>query len=145
MTSTHLAKLPIPALPLAARMAHIVPALQSHSLVSIGTLRDAGCDVTFTTTTVTLRHNDVIVMAGTRTHPGLWHFAIPSPAGPITPTLLRNDTLAMSTIGYPNAAELVPYAHAAETLEDNRSRLNAEWNPDEGMEVPLYQHSTIRC
>ncbi len=113
MTSTHLAKLPIPALPLAARMAHIVPALQSHSLVSIGTLRDAGCDVTFTTTTVTLRHNDVIVMAGTRTHPRLWHFAIPSPAGPITPTLLRNDTLAMSTFGYPNAAELVPYAHAA--------------------------------
>ncbi len=32
----------------------------------------------------------------------------------------------------------------AETLENNRSHLNAEWNPDKGMEV-LYQPSTIRC
>ena len=109
MTSTHLAELPIPALPLAVHLAHIVPALQYLSLVSIGTLCDAVCDVTFTITTVTVEHNDAIVMAGT----GLWHFAIPSPAGPIAPTLLRNNALAMSIIGYPNAAELVASAHAA--------------------------------
>ena len=37
MRSTHLAELPIPHLPMAARRAHIVPELRSHSLLSIGT------------------------------------------------------------------------------------------------------------
>jgi hypothetical protein len=71
MTSTHLAELPIPDLPLTARMAHILPALQSHLLVSIGTMCDAGCDITFSTTTVTVCHNDVLAMSGTCTPMGL--------------------------------------------------------------------------
>jgi hypothetical protein len=79
MTSTHEAELPIPMLPLAARRAHIVPELQSQSLISIGTLCDAGCDVNFTTTTVTVRLKERIVMSGTRTPPGLWKFEIPVP------------------------------------------------------------------
>lgn len=107
MTSTHQAELPIPALPLTAPMAHIVPKLQSHLLVSIGTLWDVGCDVTFTTTTVTVKHKYDIVLTGTHTPSGLWHFAIPTTA------LLHqtHEDVALSTIGYPNAAELVAYAH----------------------------------
>ena len=111
MTSTHHAELPIPSLPIQARRAHIVPALKSHSLVSIGTLCDAGCEVNFTTTTVTVRHNKNIVMSGTRTPPGLWHFAIP--AHQSTPTSRPDHYTALSAIGYPNASELVAYAHAA--------------------------------
>ena len=111
MTSTHEAELPIPLLPLAARMAHIVPELRLHSLVSIGTLCDAGCEVIFTTTTVAVRYNNAIVMNGTRTPPGLWRFVIPVPLA-ATNTLERDD-VALSTIGYPQAAELVAYSHAA--------------------------------
>jgi hypothetical protein len=111
MKSTHHADLPIPSLPVAARRAHIVPELKSHSLVSIDTLCDAGCDVNFTTTTVTVRHNNTIVMSGTRTPPGLWQFAIPAPSAPMPP--LHDDAMALCTIGYPNASELVAYAHTA--------------------------------
>ena len=110
MQSTHEAELPIPMLPLAARRAHIVPELQSQSLISIGTLCDAGCDVTFTTTTVTVRHNEHIVMSGTRAPPGLWKFNIPVPT--VTNDTNTHDAEALSTIGYPKAAELVAYSHA---------------------------------
>jgi hypothetical protein len=111
MKSTYHADLLIPSLPMAARRAHIVPELTSHSLVSIGTLCDAGCDVNFTTTTVTVRHNNAIVMSGTRTPPGLWQFAIPASSAPTPP--LHDDAMALSTIGYPNASELV--AHRGRT------------------------------
>ena len=97
MTSTHTAELPIPQLPHAARMAHIVPDLKSHSLISIGTLCDAGCEVTFTTTTVTVTHDKATIMSGTRNPPGLWQFTIPAPP--------RDEAEALSTIGYPNATD----------------------------------------
>ena len=42
MQSTHDAELPFPDLPAAARAAHLVPELTSHSLVSMGRLCDAG-------------------------------------------------------------------------------------------------------
>ena len=111
MKSTHTAELPIPLLPLAARMAHIVPELRSHSLVSIGTLCDAGCEVIFTTTTVVVRYNNCVVMNGTRNPPGLWQFIIP--VSPTATTTIEPDAAALTTIGYPQAAELVAYSHAA--------------------------------
>ena len=80
--------------------------MKSHSLVSIDTFCDAGCEVMFTTNTVTVRHNNAIVsMLGTRKLPGLWHFAIPAPSATMPP--LHEDTMELSTIGYPNAIELV--------------------------------------
>ena len=127
MRSTHLAELPIPHLPMAARRAHIVPELRSHSLLSIGTLCDAGCEVKLTTTTVTVIHNDATIMTGTRIPPGLWQFRIPSPPS--------TESEANSTIGYPNAAELVAYSHAAlfspalSTLEKPSSTDTYETSP----------------
>jgi hypothetical protein len=56
--STHEAKLDVPGLPAAARKVHIVPGLASHSLLSIGQLCDAGCDVTFTATDTTILYKD---------------------------------------------------------------------------------------
>ena len=72
MKLTHQAKLPIPLLPLlASRMAHIVPEVRSHSLISVGTLCDAGCEVTLTTTTVIVTRTNVTIMTGTGTPPRL--------------------------------------------------------------------------
>ena len=44
------AELPIPALPSSACRGHILPALASHSLISIGKLRDQGFTTTFDAT-----------------------------------------------------------------------------------------------
>ncbi len=44
----HTGTLNLPGLPSAARLAHIIPGLVSHSLISVVTLCNAGCDVLFT-------------------------------------------------------------------------------------------------
>ena len=46
MTSTHEGHLDIPELPPAATLTHVVPELNTHSLISIGQLCDAGCTAT---------------------------------------------------------------------------------------------------
>jgi hypothetical protein len=46
--SKHTCTLNLPALPVGARAAHIIPGLASHSLLSIVTMYNAGCTVTFT-------------------------------------------------------------------------------------------------
>ncbi len=46
--STHTCTLDIPALPASAQHAHIIPGLASHSLISIITLCNTGCNVVFT-------------------------------------------------------------------------------------------------
>ena len=50
MISTHVANLDIPALPPEAQHVHIVPALASNSLISIGQLCNAGCTVSLVIT-----------------------------------------------------------------------------------------------
>jgi hypothetical protein len=46
--STHTCTLDLPKLPAAACLAHIIPRLALHSLVSVATLCNAGCEVLFT-------------------------------------------------------------------------------------------------
>jgi Reverse transcriptase (RNA-dependent DNA polymerase) len=67
MRSTHTAELDIPELPLAARRVHVVPALKTHSLLSVGQLCDAGCEAHFTSTNVTVTCDDKTVITGNRT------------------------------------------------------------------------------
>ena len=46
--STHRCLLDLPNLPRDARQAYVIPGLASHSLISVVTLYNAGCEVTFT-------------------------------------------------------------------------------------------------
>jgi hypothetical protein len=109
MKSTHEAELDLPMLPPAARHIHIVPALASSSLISMGQLCDAGCTIAFTATEVTVAVNDAIVLTGHRTpDTRLWHFPLPTPAP--TPSLCHS---AMASIGSATPADLVAFAHAA--------------------------------
>ena len=64
--STHDGELDIPALPIAARRAHIVPSLNGHPLISIGQLCDSGCDIYFSATSVTVHHKGTLIFSGTR-------------------------------------------------------------------------------
>jgi hypothetical protein len=79
MYSTHTGELPIPALPSAAQMCHLFPALGNISLVSIGQLCDAGCNATFTSTEATISYNNNIILRGYQdsTTNKLWHLCLP--------------------------------------------------------------------
>jgi len=103
MQSTHEADLDLPNLPPAARRVHIVPDLAHHSLISIGQLCDAGCDVTFDAFTATVRYNNKIVLHGHRTPATkLWHLTLPA-----------EEEQANAAIGSATPAQLVAFAHAA--------------------------------
>lgn len=115
MYSTHEAELDLPGLPLAARRVHIVPALTTDSLLSMGQLCDAGCIVTFDATGVQVRLNNVLLLSGTRTpESGLWHLTLDASA-PCVPTSVPASLLHHSYAALHSAtpAELVAFAHAA--------------------------------
>ena len=114
MMSTHEAELDLPMLPPAARHIHIVPDLASSSLLSIGQLCDAGCYVAFNATTVTVSHNDTIVLTGHRTPATrLWHLTLPTPLPAPAPSPTPAPASAHAAIGSATPAELVAFAHAA--------------------------------
>jgi hypothetical protein len=77
--STHTAQLPFPKLPLTALQAHVFPQLRNPALLSIGVLCDAGCTVTFDTTSVKIQYNNEIVLEGSRVPPGLWTTDLQTP------------------------------------------------------------------
>jgi hypothetical protein len=104
MHSAHEGETNVPSLPTAARTAHVVPNLKSHSLLSVGQLRDSGCIVEFAATTVTVRHDDVVALRGFRTPATqLWHLEIPT-----TPLAEAN-----AAIGSAKPDELVAHAHSS--------------------------------
>ncbi len=100
----HEAELNIPGLPLAAQHGHVVPHLATQPLLSIGQLCDAGCDVAFTASMVTISHNNSVVLQGQCTAKSkLWELNICPP-----PTASANAALRTAS-----AADLVAFAHAA--------------------------------
>jgi len=102
--STHEADLDCPGLPPAACHGHVVPQLATQPLLSIGQLCDAGCDVAFTATNVTIMHNNNIILAGHRTPvTKLWQLNIQPPA----------KHAANAAMGTAKPADLVAFAHAA--------------------------------
>jgi hypothetical protein len=103
MRSSHFAELIIPGLPPSARIVHVVPALTTKSLLSIGQLCDAGCSATFDATTATITYDNEIVLVGTRTDATkLWHLELPS-----------TEHSANAAIGTATPAELEAFGHAA--------------------------------
>jgi hypothetical protein len=102
MSSTHTAEVDIPSLPPAARLVHIVPDLHNLSLLSIGQLCDADCDVQFNKHTVTVIYDSQIVLQGSGTpDTKLWHVSMKCPTDH-----------ALTSIGATTQAELVAFAHA---------------------------------
>jgi hypothetical protein len=112
MHSTHEAELDMPMLPAAAKRVHIVPELATHTLLSIGQLCDARCDVAFTAEEVTVKYKGNTVLSGHRTcHTRLWHFSMPSNLSSpkkVSPT----EHASMTAIGSAMPAQLSAFAHA---------------------------------
>ena len=72
--SSHTGELALPFLPIAARRCHVVPSLGNFSLLSIGQLCDANCDVIFSKEKITVDFQGTVIMRGRRAlSTGLWH------------------------------------------------------------------------
>ena len=106
IVSTHTTELFLPPLPPSARIAHLFPALQNTSLLSISKLCDAGCTALFSKEDVTITYQDKEILKGNRCpHTGLWQ--VPLQGMPLSHQ-------ANSVTGPTNtAAELVKFSHAA--------------------------------
>jgi hypothetical protein len=73
-------------LPRAAREAHTIPGLTHSSLISIGTLCDAGCTAEFDQTKVVVKYNNNNILEGQRDNQtGLWRI-------PMNPTTIKQTT-----------------------------------------------------
>ena len=116
MHSTHEAELDLPQLPLLARRVHIVPELQSRSLLSIAQLCDADCKATFTRSDVHIHHNGTCILSGQRDPATqLWHVNVPTRPSPVSlpPGIPPACNECNKTIGLPKVADMVAFAHAS--------------------------------
>jgi hypothetical protein len=90
--SMHTCTLNIPALPASARHAHIIPGLASHSLISIVTLCNAGCNVVFAKIGCTIMYCGKVILCGSKcTRTGLWMI----PLCPTPPSSANNNQTNM--------------------------------------------------
>ena len=98
MYSTHTCELPINHLPKKAKQAHIFPALGDTSLLSMGTLLDAGCTAKLTSTTCDILHNDQVVLTGNTQCPNTttldYHPSRTAPSANIATTPPTEDVFA---------------------------------------------------
>ena len=111
MTSTHEGHLDIPELPPAATLTHVVPELNTHSLISIGQLCDAGCTATVNSDSIDISYDGEIVITGDRSkETTLWHLKY-------TPTSNNNSSLlpfyANATIGSNTTKNIIEFFHAS--------------------------------
>jgi hypothetical protein len=101
MISSHTADLDLSCLPKAARQAHIVPDLTNQSLISIGQLCDAGCEVILDANLAKVLCKGKVILTGTRTQlTKLWHLNTPFQTAASASTLPHKQ------------AEAVAFAHA---------------------------------
>jgi hypothetical protein len=71
--STHTCTLNLPDLPAGAQAAHVIHSLASHLLLSVVTMCNAGCTVTFTKINCTISYHGQTIICGKKcTCTGLW-------------------------------------------------------------------------
>jgi hypothetical protein len=114
--STHTGTLDLPGLPSAARLAHIIPGLASHSLISVVTICNAGCDVFFTKIGCTITYWGRTIMCGNKcTRTGLWMIPLQADSQPTTTTTPPRSITAMAAIvaATSSAGDHARYIHQA--------------------------------
>jgi hypothetical protein len=101
MTSTHKGELDFLMLQPNACHAHIVPALQNCSLLSIGQLCDSGYTVVFDAPTMRVMDGNICVLSGQHNHTnGMWEVEHP-----------KQEERA-NALGTQTASKLIAFAHA---------------------------------
>ena len=91
--STFKCTLDIPGLPQEAQRGHIIPGLASHSLMSVVTLCNAGCNVIFNKTGVRVTYNGRVIMTRRKYEwIGLWTVPLNPLSNPIVTLTLEPTT-----------------------------------------------------
>jgi hypothetical protein len=102
MQSIHVDELDLPMLRPAARKVHIVPALRNCSLLSMGTVCDAGYTIDLDEHEIKIQDNAgaTILSGNRRSDTGMWHIHLPMP-----------NVQVANAIGEPKIPEVVAFAH----------------------------------
>jgi hypothetical protein len=114
--SMHTCTLNIPSLPPGACAAHIIPGLALHSLLSIVTMCNAGCTITFMKVGCTIVYcGQTIVCSHKCTRTGLWMIPL-TPWSPTAPTALSainppSIAMAANVNATSSAAKYARYVH----------------------------------
>ncbi len=120
--SMHTCTLDLPDLPAGTRAAHIIPGLASHALLSIVTMCNAGCTVTFTKINCTITYRGRTIICGHKcTHTGLWMIPLrahdsqaansPGSINHTPPTAAPTFAIAANIDATSSAAEYARYIH----------------------------------
>ena len=104
MQSIHTALLPFPHIPLDARQAHVLPALQNKALLSIGQLCNSDFTAVLHKYQVQVSRDDTTITGKRYPRTGLYYIDLPEP--PPAPPPARHP-FACSTYEINNKAELV--------------------------------------
>ncbi len=115
--STHTCTLDLPELPAGARVAHIIPGLALHSLLSAITICNAGCMVTFTKINCTIAYHGCTIICGHKcTQTGLWMVPITKntdnqATSPVPPTAAPTSAVAPNVDATLSATVYAHYIH----------------------------------
>ena len=88
MQSTHTTLLPFTQMPLVARRAHVLLALQNKALLSIGQFCDSNFTAVFRKGQVKLRNDDTTITGQREPSTGLYYIDLPGPP-PVDPQVLH--------------------------------------------------------
>jgi hypothetical protein len=109
ITSTHVATLNMPSLPQTAILAHILPGLAKHSLLSVGQMCDSGCSVTFTASNVTVTNGHSMILTDQRDkESSLWRV----PLNPAPPLHFGQEYSAHNVYRQKSIQDTITYLHA---------------------------------
>lgn len=108
MRATHVAELNYPNLPAAAKRVYVVPELAGRTLISVGQLCDAGCNIQFDAEKCRIQYRGETILYGTRGQGStLWQLD-----QPIMETIMRSHEAAAAMHSNNTAAEIVRFMHA---------------------------------
>jgi hypothetical protein len=153
--SMHTCTLNLPALPVSARAAHIIPSLASHSLLSVDTMCNAGCTATFTKIICTIAYRGRTIICGHKcTRTGLWMVPLketnaqaansPISSAPTTPTTTPTFAIPANVEVTSSAAEYAHYIHQCMCSLPSATLLRALDHSEELANIPGLMPALIK-
>ena len=102
IVSSHKCELDLPNLPPEARQGYILPEMQNNSLLSIPSLCETGCQVTFTKDNCIVSYKDKVIMKGVKSKEnGLWY----------VPKLQNRTTIFCNCPATRSSKQCLPHLH----------------------------------
>ncbi len=151
----HTCTLDLPALPVSTRAAHFILGLASHSLLSVVTMCNAGCTVTFTKINCTITYRGRTIICGHKcTHTGLWMVLLketdaqaanpPISSALTTPTTTPTFAIAVNVDATSSAAKYAHYIHQCMCSLPSATLLGALDHSEELTTIPGLMPALIK-